>query len=195
MSHSDLIARIDEQLRSDCSPEQIAGRLRLHYPEDAGMRISGRASAAGALRPRSLAIPAAVLCAAPPAPQAARQVRPGQKPVSRAYRYSPAATTCGRKNRFGDWEAKLLCAARGKAAHRLNNRPRKCFQFACCFEFGNPASKSGFTPGSKFWSKLTENRCKRKQKTKSRVSNKKTEAGTKKPAIPCRTAGLYLKPQ
>lgn len=51
--------------RSDCSPEQIAGRLRLHYPEDAGMRISERASAAGSLQPHSLTIPVAVLCAAP----------------------------------------------------------------------------------------------------------------------------------
>ena len=35
----------NEQLRSDRSPEHIAGPIRLDYPEDQIMRISGRPSA------------------------------------------------------------------------------------------------------------------------------------------------------
>ena len=46
MGRSDLVAGVDEQLRSDRSPEHIAGPIRLDYPEDQIMRISGRPSPA-----------------------------------------------------------------------------------------------------------------------------------------------------
>ena len=36
MSRPDLVAGVDEQLRSDRSPGHIAGPIRLDYPEDAG---------------------------------------------------------------------------------------------------------------------------------------------------------------
>lgn len=46
MGRSDLVAGVDEQLRSDRSPEHIAGPIRLDYPENQIMRISGRPSPA-----------------------------------------------------------------------------------------------------------------------------------------------------
>ncbi len=46
--------------------------------------------------------------------EAASQVWPGPGPVFRAYRYQRAARDRG--TRFGDWEADLVCASKGKAA-------------------------------------------------------------------------------
>ena len=40
MSRPELLAYVDKKLRSDWSPEQIAGRIRLDYPQDQTMRIS-----------------------------------------------------------------------------------------------------------------------------------------------------------
>ena len=40
MNRPGLIAWVDEKLRANWSPEQIAGRIRLEYPEDQSMRIS-----------------------------------------------------------------------------------------------------------------------------------------------------------
>ena len=55
----------------------------------------------------------------PPTPQAARQVQPGQRPLARAYPYSPAATACCRQNPLWGLEADLVCAAGGQAAAQL----------------------------------------------------------------------------
>ena len=40
MNRPGLLAWVDEKLRANWSPEQIAGRIRLEYPEDQSMRIS-----------------------------------------------------------------------------------------------------------------------------------------------------------
>ena len=40
MNRPGLIAWVGEKLRANWSPEQIAGRIRLEYPEDQSMRIS-----------------------------------------------------------------------------------------------------------------------------------------------------------
>ena len=40
MNRPELLAWVDEKLRANWSPEQIAGRIRLEYPEDQSMRIS-----------------------------------------------------------------------------------------------------------------------------------------------------------
>ena len=40
LSRPELVAYVDEKLRNDWSPEQIAGRIRLDYPQDHTMRIS-----------------------------------------------------------------------------------------------------------------------------------------------------------
>ena len=40
MRRPELITWVDEKLRANWSPEQIAGRIRLEYPEDQSMRIS-----------------------------------------------------------------------------------------------------------------------------------------------------------
>ena len=120
---SDLVAWVDEKLCRDCSPERIVGRLRLDYPEVAGMRISGRPSAAGSLQPHNLAMPAIVICAVPPAPQAARQVRlfPGRIDIAR--RPQPVAD----RYSFGVWEADLVCASRGKTALLSYNERKSRF--------------------------------------------------------------------
>ena len=40
MNRPELVAWVDEKLRANWSPEQIAGRIRLEYTEDQSMRIS-----------------------------------------------------------------------------------------------------------------------------------------------------------
>ncbi len=136
MSRSDLVVWVDKKLRSDWSPEQIAGCPRLDYPEDAGMRISERPSTVGFMQPHSLAIPTIAIYAAPQTPEAAR---PGRRPVSRAYRYSPAAAACCRQIPLWGVAADPACAARGKAAHRPHRRPRNRSSYQTPAEVLNPA--------------------------------------------------------
>ena len=136
MSRSDLVVWVDKKLRSDWSPEQIAGCPQLDYPEDAGMRISERPSTVGFMQPHSLAIPTIAIYAAPQTPEAAR---PGRRPVSRAYRYSLAAAACCRKIPLWGVAADPAYAARGKAAHRPHRRPRNRSRYQTPAEVLNPA--------------------------------------------------------
>lgn len=100
MSRSDLVVWVDKKLRSDWSPEQIAGCPRLDYPEDAGMRISERPSTVGFMQPHSLAIPTIAIYAAPQTPEAAR---PGRRPVPRRIDIARRSQPVVGRFRFGAW--------------------------------------------------------------------------------------------
>ena len=117
MNRPGLIAWVDEKLRANWSPEQIAGRIRLEYPEDQSMRISTET------------IYRWVYAAAQFGDTSYRHLRRAHKGRRRQARYGqgrrlfpgridiscrPGIVELG--TRFGDWEADLVCASKGKAA-------------------------------------------------------------------------------
>lgn len=117
MSRSGLVAWVGEKLRGDWSPEQIAARLRLDYPEDASMRVSAEtiyrwiyaAAQFGDTSYRHL--------------RRAHRRRKRQSRYGRGRRMFPGRVDISKRPqlvagrvRFGDWEADLVCASRGKAA-------------------------------------------------------------------------------
>ena len=117
MNRPELVAWVDEKLRANWSPEQIAGRIRLEYPEDQSMRISTETIYRG------------VHAAAQFGDTSYRHLRRAHKGRRRQARYAqgrrlfpgridisyrPGIVELG--TRFGDWEADLVCASKGKAA-------------------------------------------------------------------------------
>ena len=117
MSRPELLAYVDEKLRSDWSPEQIAGRIRLDYPQDQTMRISVET------------IYRWIYAAAQVGDTSYRHLRRAHKRRRRQTRYGRGRRIFpGRididqrpqvvadRSRYGDWEADLVCASRGKAA-------------------------------------------------------------------------------
>ena len=112
-----LVAYVDEKLRCDWSPEQIAGRIRLEYPRDATMRISTET------------IYRWVYGAADVGDASYRHLRRGRKRRRQQARYSQGRRVVpGRvditerpqivadRAWFGDWEADLVIASKGKTA-------------------------------------------------------------------------------
>ena len=65
LSQPGLIAYVDEKLCNDWSFEQIAGRIRLDFPQDQSMRIGAETIYPGSMRPHSSAIQAIFICAVP----------------------------------------------------------------------------------------------------------------------------------
>ena len=117
LNRPELVAYVDEQLRNDWSPEQIAGRIRLDYPQDQSMRISAQTIyrwiyAAAQFGDTSY------LHLRRARRHRRRQTRHGQSRrmfpgrVDISQRPQVVADRC----RFGDWEGDLVCASRGKAA-------------------------------------------------------------------------------
>ena len=117
MRRPELITWVDEKLRANWSPEQIAGHIRLEYPEDQKMRISTET------------IYRWVYAAAQLGDTSYRHLRRAHKRRRRQARYGQGRRLFpGRidisqrprivelKTRFGDWEADLVCASKGKAA-------------------------------------------------------------------------------
>ena len=117
LNQPQLIAYVDEKLHNDWSPEQIAGRIRLDYPEDATMRISTEtiyrwiyaAAQVGDTSYRHL--------------RRAHRRRRRQTRYGRGRRIFPGRIDIAQRpqavadrSRFGDWEADLVCASKGKAA-------------------------------------------------------------------------------
>ena len=117
MNRPELLAWVDEKLRANWSPEQIAGRIRLEYPEDQKMRISTET------------IYRWVYAAAQFGDTSYRHLRRAHKRRRRQARYgqgrrlfpgridiSQRPGIVAGRTRFGDWEADLVCASKGKAA-------------------------------------------------------------------------------
>ena len=109
MNRPGLIAWVDEKLRANWSPEQIAGRIRLEYPEDQSMRISTET------------VYPWVYAAAQFDDTSYRHLRRAHKGQGRRLfpgridiSCRPGIVELG--TRFGDWEADLVCASKGKAA-------------------------------------------------------------------------------
>lgn len=112
-----MVAYVDKKLRHDWAPEQIAGRIRLDYPNDRQMRISPEtiyrwayttARFGGTLhqhlrRGRSRRRP---------------RVCYGQGKRFKSERVSIAERPeiVAKRGRFGDWEADLVSGSSGKAA-------------------------------------------------------------------------------
>ena len=117
LTRPELLAYVDEKLRSDWSPEQIAGRIRLDYPRDPTMRISTET------------IYRWIYAAAQVGDTSYRHLRRAHKRRKRQTRYGQGRRIFpGRidiaqrpqvvadRSRFGDWEADLVYASKGKAA-------------------------------------------------------------------------------
>ena len=117
LNQPQLIAYVDEKLHNDWSPEQIAGRIRLDYPQDHTMRISTEtiyrwiyaAAQVGDTSYRHL--------------RRAHRRRRRQTRYGRGRRIFPGRIDIAQRpqavadrSRFGDWEADLVCASKGKAA-------------------------------------------------------------------------------
>lgn len=112
-----LVAYVDEKLRIDWAPEQIAGRIRLDHPGDERMRISAEtiyrwAYIAASLGGRSY--------------HHLRRGRIRRRPQTRynkGKRFFPGRVGIAERpeivatrSRFGDWEADLVAASFGKSA-------------------------------------------------------------------------------
>ena len=117
LNRPELVAYVDEQLRNDWSPEQIAGRIRLDYPQDQSMRISAET------------IYRWIYAAAQFGDTSYLHLRRARRHRRRQTRYGQSRRMfLGRVDisrrpqvvadrfRFGDWEGDLVCASRGKAA-------------------------------------------------------------------------------
>ena len=117
MTRPELVAYVDEKLYSDWSSEQIAGRIRLEYPQDPSMRISAEI------------ICCWIYAAAEVGDTSYCHVRRAYRRRRRQKRYGQGRRifpgrididerpqVVGHRSRFGDWEADLVCASRGKAA-------------------------------------------------------------------------------
>jgi len=113
----ELVAYVDEKLRSDWAPEQIAGRIRLDYPHDHTMRISIES------------IYRWVYTAARHDGTIHHHLRRGRRRRRPQTRYGKGKRVMlGRtditerpeivasRSRFGDWEADLVSGSFGKAA-------------------------------------------------------------------------------
>jgi len=112
-----LVAYVDKMLRRDLSPEQIAGRIRIDYPDEPLMRISpetiyhwvytgaqvGGTSHCHLRRGRK---------------RRRRRAMYGQgkRFVSRQTGIADRPAIVASRGRFGDWEADLISASFGKAA-------------------------------------------------------------------------------
>lgn len=128
MRRPELITWVDEKLRANWSPEQIAGRIRLEYPEDQSMRISTET------------IYRWVYAAAQFGDTSYRHLRRAHKRRRRQARYgqgrrlfpgridiSQRPGIVAGRTRFGDWEADLVCASKGKAALLTCNERKSRF--------------------------------------------------------------------
>ena len=128
MNRPELLAWVDEKLRANWSPEQIAGRIRLEYPEDQKMRISTET------------IYRWVYAAAQFGDTSYRHLRRAHKRRRRQARYgqgrrlfpgridiSQRPGIVAGRTRFGDWEADLVCASKGKAALLTCNERKSRF--------------------------------------------------------------------
>ena len=86
MNRPELLAWVDEKLRANWSPEQIAGRIRLEYPKGSKHAYQYRdclppGPCSGTIRRYQLQ----PFTPRPQKAEAASQVWPGPAPVSRAY--------------------------------------------------------------------------------------------------------------
>ena len=117
LNRLELVSYVDEKLRNDCSPEQIAGRIRLDYPQDQSMRISAET------------IYRWIYAAAQFGDTSYLHLRRARRHRRRQTRYgqsrrmflgrvdiSQRPQVVADRFRFGDWEGDLVCASRGKAA-------------------------------------------------------------------------------
>ena len=117
LSRPELVAYVDKKLRNDYSPEQIAGRIRLDYPQDQSMRISAET------------IYRWIYAAAQFGDTSYLHLRRARRHRRRQTRYgqsrrmflgrvdiSQRPQVVADRFRFGDWEGDLVCASRGKAA-------------------------------------------------------------------------------
>lgn len=112
-----LVRYVEKKLRQDWAPEQIAGRIRLDYPDDKQMRISAEtiyrwaytvSSYDGSIH-RHL--------------RRCRRKRRSQKRYGQGKRFLPGRVgiearpkVVARRKRFGDWEADLVSGSSGKVA-------------------------------------------------------------------------------
>lgn len=112
-----LVSYVEKWLRKDWAPEQIAGRIRLDYPNDVQMRISAetiyRWAYAVALHGGSIHRHL----------RRCRSRRRSQKRYGQGKRFPPDRVgiearpkVVARRKRFGDWEADLVVGSFGKAA-------------------------------------------------------------------------------
>lgn len=112
-----LVAYVDEKLRNEWAPEQIAGRICLDYPNDPLMRISAETiyrwiyteAGVGGRFHRHLR-------------RGRSRRRPrtsygrGKRFLLERPRIADRPEIVGSRRRFGDWEADLISASFGKAA-------------------------------------------------------------------------------
>ena len=128
MTRPELVAYVDEKLRNDWSPEQIAGRIRLDYPQDPSMCISVET------------IYRWIYAAAQVGDTSFHHLRRSHRRRRRQKRYGQGRRVFpGRidiaerpqvvadRSRFGDWEADLVCASKGKAALTSCNERKSRF--------------------------------------------------------------------
>lgn len=116
-SRLELVAYVDKKLRTDWSPEQIAGRIRLEHPHNGQMRVSSEtiyrwaytASCYGGTSHRHL--------------RRGRHRRRPQRRYGKAKRFQPERRGIAQRpeivasrSRFGDWEGDLVSGSSGKAA-------------------------------------------------------------------------------
>ncbi len=117
LSRPELVSYVDEKLRNDWSPEQIAGRIRLDYPQDHSMRISAETIYRWIYTAAQIGDTSCLhlRCARR---RRRRQTRYGQsRPVFPGrVDISQRPQVVADRFRFGDWEGDLVCASRGKAA-------------------------------------------------------------------------------
>jgi len=115
--HEPLVAYVDKKLRSDWSPEQIANRIRMDYPDGDDMRISAEA------------IYAWVYTATRHGSTLHKHLRRGRsrrrphKLYGKGKRYLPERVGIAdrpeevmSRGRFGDWEGDMMSGSTGKAA-------------------------------------------------------------------------------
>ena len=115
--HGPLVAYVDKRLRSDWSPEQIANRIHMDYPDDGQMRVSVEA------------IYAWVYTAGRHGSTVHKHLRRGrsrrrpQKLYGQGKRHLPERVgiadrpeEVASRGRFGDWEGDMISGSTGKAA-------------------------------------------------------------------------------
>lgn len=115
--HAPLVAYVDIKLRRDWSPEQIANRMCLDYPDDNRMRISAEA------------LYAWVYAATRHGSTIHKHLRRGrsrrrpQKLYGQGKRFFPERVSIADRppevagrSRFGDWEGDMISGSKGKAA-------------------------------------------------------------------------------
>ena len=144
LNRPELLAYVDEKLRADWAPEQIAGRLRLDYPQDAAMRVSVEtiyrwiyaAAEMGDISYRHL--------------RRARRRRRPQSRYGQGRRVLPGRIDIGerpeivaKRARVGDWEADLVFASKGKAALVSCNERKSRFLLLAKVEDKTAASFNG----------------------------------------------------